>query len=111
MHFASYNSFSSLTGQKPLESKQEIILGPLQADKATKLTGSIFSEKTGTLVVEQTFEGFQAENWDISETIDFTEGSGSGFSVELLAPVVRVRFVNGENESGLRLYITTLMRL
>lgn len=84
-------------GYVPLMPKQELILGPIQTQKAEKIGGSIYSEKGGTLFIQQSFDG--GLHWDISVEKTITAGTAATIEQALIAPYAQVKFVNGTEES------------
>jgi len=71
-------------------------------DRFSRITGSVFADQPGTLYIEQSPDN---SNWDVSESIAVDAGAGQGFSKELVARYVRVRYVNGATaQSTFRLY-------
>ena len=96
--FAAYNTEDAAAermGYAAVGSKGEVILQSLETGKAETVTGSIWTEKKGTLYVEQSFDG--EAHWDISESKAITAETGTSFEVKVVAPIARVRFVNGES--------------
>jgi hypothetical protein len=85
------------TGYVPLQAKQELILGPMQTDKAEKIGGSVFSEQTGSIVVQQSFDG--GEHWDIATEKSVTAKTAASFEVQVIAPLAQIKFVNGSTLS------------
>lgn len=76
--------------------------GPLQPGLADTITGSVYSDQTGTIYIEQSGDG---TNWDVSTSYSVTAGDGKGFAEDVLLPNVRVRYVNGGTAQGVfRLY-------
>ena len=57
-----------------------------------RITGTVFADVAGTIYVEQSPDN---TNWDVVDSWSVTAGAGLGFSVELVARYVRVRFLNG----------------
>lgn len=57
-----------------------------------RIVGSVYSDQAGTLYVEQSPDG---ANWDIATSINYAAGTTPGFSVEVMAPEARLRYVNG----------------
>lgn len=110
-HFSS-NDSSDGSGVL-LTANQQIILGPLQTDRAQKIAGSIFTDQPGTLYVEQSFDG--GNNFDISSvyTVASSGGQvglsqGSGFEIDVIAPIIQIRYVNGGTNQGVfRLFSRT----
>jgi len=69
-----------------------------------KITGTVYSNRSGTLYVDQSPDG---TNYDIVDSISYTGGNtDGGFSVEVVAPYARVRFTNsaGAAQTAFRLY-------
>jgi hypothetical protein len=68
----------------------------------TRLTGTVFTDQDGTLLVEQSPDGF---NWDASTSIAVTGGVGLGWSVDIIAPWVQLVYNNGDTAQTIfRLY-------
>lgn len=68
-----------------------------------RITGSCYSDQPGTLYVEQSPDGV---NWDVQSTFSYSTGSLLGFSVEVVCPYARIRYVNGAtSQSVFRLYV------
>jgi hypothetical protein len=78
-------------------------VGPFVAEGSDRVKGTIFSDQAGTLSIDQSFDG---QNWDLQTTYAITANAGRGFSEELVAPNVRVRFTNGSGTTAatVRLY-------
>ena len=55
------------------------------------IVGSVYSDRNGTLYVEQTEDGV---NYDIQETLAYVAGALQGWYTPVLAPNARVRFTN-----------------
>ena len=129
-HFASYNTSNAITGNKLLKANAVIILGPLQADFAQMVSGTVISDVAGKLFIEQSFdynwewkEGWErtpggkseaeaeeaSANWDLSEEIAVGVKTAVGYTKSVLAPVVRIRYVNGaaEQKEYLRIFART----
>lgn len=69
---------------------------------ADTLTGTVFADQAGTLYIEQSYDG---TNWDVSTSYAITASDGKGFSEDVIAPFIRVRYVNGGTDQGaFRLY-------
>jgi hypothetical protein len=69
----------------------------LEAGLADRITGLVFADQGGTLFVEQSGD---LNNWDLSTAHAVTANTGLGFSDEILAPYVRLRYVNGATNQG-----------
>lgn len=66
-------------------------------DRADSISGMVFADQGGTIYIEQSYDG---QNWDISTDYAVTASDGKGFSESLLAPYVRIRYVNGGTAQG-----------
>jgi hypothetical protein len=67
-----------------------------------RIVGSVYSDQNGTLNVQQSPDG---TNWDVTSTFTVTGGTGQGFSVEVVAPYMRLDYVNGTTaQTTFRLY-------
>lgn len=69
-----------------------------------KIIGSVFSNAAGTLYVDQSQD---ITNYDVIETIAYAAGSVLvGFSVEIVAPYARIRFIDtaGTAQTSFRLF-------
>ena len=58
----------------------------------SRLVGIVFADRAGTLNVDQSQDGV---NWDYTSPFSIAISSGLAFSVEVVAPFVRMRIVNG----------------
>jgi hypothetical protein len=75
----------------------------LESQSADRLTGYVFTDQAGNIFIEQSFD---QTNWDISTTYAIVANTTKTFSEEILAPWVRVRYVNGATpQTVLRLYV------
>lgn len=92
-----------LYSNTPLGGNGTVTLGPIQTDLADRITGTVFANVNGTLFIEQSSDG--GANFDVSTSIAVVGGTGQGFSQELYAPFVRLRYVNGAGaQATFRLY-------
>lgn len=88
----------------------------ITTDVAQNLTGSIYSDQNGTLVVYQSFnyspqmgDIAATVDWDISQSITYTGGTTPGFSIEILAPTFQLVYTNGGTpQTKFRLYARAL---
>lgn len=80
--------------------------GDLLGGGADRITGVVFCNQGGSLIVEQSISGEDAE-WDLSESIAVVANTGKGFSVELLAPYYRIRFTPTADAATFRLAART----
>lgn len=81
-----------LSTTTPLAGNGTVILGPVQTDLADRITGIAWADVAGTVFIEQSINN---TNFDLSTSIPVTANTGVAISVELVAPYVRVRYVNG----------------
>jgi len=81
-----------LNSTTPLAGNGTVTLGPVNTQLSDRIVGSVFADVAGTLYIEQSFDG---TNFDISTSISVPANDGTGFSEELVAPNVRLRYVNG----------------
>ncbi len=69
------------------------------------IEGTVFSDVAGTVNVEQSSDG---TNWDFNSTTAVTANTGASFSVKLVAPFWRLRYVNGgTDQATFRIQATT----
>ena len=74
-----------------------------------RICGLVYSDKGGTLYVEQSGDGL---SWDVIDTISITGGTGAKFSYEKVAQHARVRYVNGgTDQTVFRLYFYRRVRM
>jgi hypothetical protein len=70
-----------------------------------RIIGTVYADQAGTLYVEQSSDG---TNFDSSSSFSVSAGSPFGFSVEVVAPYGRIRYVNGATaQTAFRLYAFT----
>lgn len=74
-------------------------------------TGEVFTTVSGNAFFEQTFDATPygtGTNWDISQLIPTQSGVNTIGPIQLLAPVSRLRYVNGSNSQtgSFRTYIS-----
>ena len=62
-----------------------------------RITGTVFADVAGTIYVEQSPDN---TNWDVVDSWSVAANAGLGFSVELVARYVRIRYVNGATLQG-----------
>lgn len=85
-----------------LNANQEYVSDVKVTDRADNISGSVFSDQAGTIFIEQSHD---QQNWDISTSYTVDAADGKGFSEQLYAPYVRVRYLNGgTNQGAFRLY-------
>jgi hypothetical protein len=67
-----------------------------------QVVGSCFADKDGTLYIEQSSDN---TNWDTQSSFSYKASEKFGFSVEIVAKYVRLKYVNGDDAQGtFRLY-------
>lgn len=70
-----------------------------------RITGTVFADQAGTLNIDQSSDG---TNWDYSTSVTVTASTKTNFSVEVVAPYARLRYVNGATiQTVFRLYAFT----
>lgn len=105
-HFGQWNTSDPAAGNAVLTNGQQIILGPIQTDRAQKIAGSVFADQPGTLYIEQSFDG--GAHYDISQSVSVVAGTGQQIFVDIVAPWVQIRYVNGATTQGVfRLFTRT----
>ena len=91
-----------LNWTQPLAAGATKTLGSTNSQLADRIVGTVFSDQAGTHNIEQSFDD---TNFDVSTSYTITANDGSGFSEELVAPYVRLRYVNGGTpQTVFRLY-------
>lgn len=66
------------------------------------ITGTVFADQSGTLNIDQSGDG---SHNDFSTSVAVTGGTGTSFSVTIVANYVRLRYVNGATaQTVFRLY-------
>lgn len=66
---------------------------------ADRLTGILWADAAGTLHIEQSADGI---SWDLDTAIPAVIGTGVAVSVEIVAPFVQARYVNGGGAAVVR---------
>lgn len=92
-----------ISSTTPLDDTEIYDSGPKLADRTDRIVGMVYASESGVVYIEQSFD--QA-NWDVSKTISVSADDGLGFSEEITAPYLRIRFENnsGSNQDEFRLY-------
>lgn len=97
-HFVAYNTEdanASKEGWVELAPKEEtgseVTLGPCQTDRAQKIGGSVWSEQTGEVLIQQSFDG---EHWDLQTKTAVTAKTGTKIFEDIVAPVWRIVFIS-----------------
>jgi len=87
----------------PLLANDSVESDAIPTNGYSRIVGSVFADVDGTLYVEQSPNG---TNWDVVDSFPVSGGSGLGFSVEVVCPYCRVRYVNSaSDQSKFRLYV------
>lgn len=75
---------------------------PFTTAGSAKVVGTVFTDQAGTVYVDQSSDG---TNWDATSSVSVTANTPTSFSVEVVAPYGRLRYVNGATaQTKLRLY-------
>lgn len=110
-HFLVYNTSDATRPlDTPLIANASTNLGVIQAQQEGVLTGTVKSDQSGSLFVDQSFDGI---NWDFTTTIAVTGGtgalvtaSGSSGGIPIIAPFVQVRYTNSTvGQAFLRIFV------
>lgn len=88
----------------PVTAGQGYNSGALNSGLSDRAKGIVFSDKAGTVYIEQSFDG---ANWDLSTSYAVVANTGKSFSEELVAPFFRVRFVPSTDTTVFRLNVNT----
>ena len=74
-----------------------------------RICGLAYSDKAGTLYIEQSGDGL---SWDVSDQVEVAANTGVKFSVEKVAQHARVRYENGlDAQTIFRLYVYRRVRM
>ena len=77
---------------------------PVQVNLQQNPVGSIKTDQSGTLYIEQSPDG---TNWDLSTSVSITGGTAQSINASLYLPWVRLRYVNGGTpQTYFRVYAT-----
>lgn len=57
-----------------------------------KIVGSVYANETGTLYINQSFDG---TNWDVQSSITVDASTPTGFNISVVAPYAQVVYTNG----------------
>jgi len=86
----------------PLPANGEWVGFSYSSETFKEVFGSCYSDQSGTLYVEQATPNGE---WDVQSVFPYTAGTKMGFSVEVVSPKVRLRYVNGPTaQTVFRLY-------
>lgn len=90
----------------PLEKEKEWVSQVGMRERHDTIDGSVFTDKSGTVFLEQSSDG---QNWDVSASYEITASDGKGFVETLVLPYWRVRFKNttNENQGAFRISVST----
>jgi len=100
---AGYNQqVSGPSTTTPLGASGTYISSSFNTTGFSRITGGVFTDQAGTLQVQQSPDG---TNWDVVSSFSVSANAGTGFSVELVCPYVRLYYVNGATaQTVFRLY-------
>ncbi len=71
-------------------------------DGYSLITGTVYSDQAGTLYIDQSSDG---TNYDVTTNVSVSAATGVSFSVQVVAPNARIRYVNGATaQTTFRLY-------
>jgi|ERR1700747_1157151 len=77
---------------------------PAQTNYQKLLQGTVFSDHSGSLAVEQSGDG---THWDWVDTIAVTGGTAGKISVQVVAPWIKMIYTNGSTaQTTFRLFAT-----
>lgn len=120
MQYLSYNTTDPSTTDQFVLANATLIVGPIQTGQDTVAGGFAISDEPGTLYIDQSIDG---ENWDVTASVDVggtsglvntssynTAGGGTQFEdIAIVAPYLRVRYVNGNTSNNvLRFTVATV---
>ncbi len=57
-----------------------------------KIVGSVYADQTGTLDVNQSYDG---KNWDVQSNVTVSASTPTGFNIAVVAPYQQVVYTNG----------------
>lgn len=87
----------------PLAANGTFESGSINLSRATRITGSVYADQPGTLLVEQ---GGDGTAWDIQDTIDIPAGIGIPIDIPVLSQFFQVTYTNGATaQTTFRLYV------
>lgn len=75
----------------------DVVIGSTLTDRADNIVGVVKSDQAGTIHIEQSIDG---TNWDVDNSTPVVANTTLTFSQALIAPYVRVRYVNGATNQG-----------
>jgi hypothetical protein len=106
--FMSYNTSDG--SQSPLLANAPTTVGPFFTGIASKIAGSVISDQSGTLLVQQSMNWNPnpaiTTNWDISQSFTVTGGTPVTIDIDVVGPVARAVFTNGAtNQTYMRLFL------
>lgn len=111
--FLSYNTSDPGTGNAQLGNGGVATLGPIEAGGSSRLAGSVSSDQTGTMVVQQSFDYWSTggipnptPHWDVSASYSIVGGTPQTIDIDVVAPVVQIVYTNGTTPTGnLRIFL------
>lgn len=90
----------------PVGNGDTVAVGPIQTGLHDRITGAVFSDQPGTLLIEQSGDN---DHWDIQTSYPVTANDGTGFSEEAVLAWARVSFENTgpSDTTEFRLFVRT----
>jgi hypothetical protein len=86
--FGAYNTQDTTTGNTVLAANQTLIIGPLQTGVAQEVAGSVYTDQSGVLYIEQSFDaGFGSGNANEQFTVYLTSALSTGGGAITALPV------------------------
>lgn len=93
---------SLITFVTPQPANGQVGSGPIYVPRAQTITGTVFSDVSGTIYIDQGGDGL---NWDSTVTASITGGLGAAIDVDVVAQYFQIRYVNGNTpQTVFRLY-------
>jgi hypothetical protein len=106
--FMSYNTSDG--SQSPLLANVPTTVGPFMTGIASKIAGSVISDQSGVMLVQQSMNWSPnpaiTTNWDITQSFTITGGTPTTVDIDVVGPVARVLYTNGgTNQTYMRLFL------
>lgn len=117
--FFVYNTSEQATGNTPLNANQVYTSLPFQTGTSAKIVGSVFADKPGTLLVQQSMDytavaatsGLPTPTvyWDIVQSFALDGTNPTTIDVDVIGPVARIVYTNGATQQGaLRIFLRAI---
>jgi hypothetical protein len=102
---AGNETFTQTSTTTPLTGSSTFTGSQFSTNGFGRITGTVFADQSGTVDVDQSSDG---ANYDYTSSFSVSASTGLAFSVEVIAPNARIRYVNGgSNQGTFRLYSFT----